>query len=118
MNYELITEQELKAIDEIWDNELDLSRRVLVDLYYEVTGKYLPWDIYKQPLFDKDTIDLLEKLCKENNVPFELVRNMVLSVNKNKNYSNQKILRTELDKLLNQQWLYCEVFKEIENANN
>lgn len=118
MNYELITEQELKAIDEIWDNELDLSRRVLVDLYYEVTGKYLPWDIYKQSLFDKDTIDLLEKLCKENNVPFELVRNMVLSVNKNKNYSNQKILRTELDKLLNQQWLHCEVFKEIENANN
>lgn len=118
MNYELITEQELKAIDEIWDNELDLSRRVLVDLYHEVTGKYLPWDTYKEPLFDNDTIKLLEELCQEDNVPFELVRNMVLSVNKNKNYSNQKILRTELDKLLNQQWLHYNVFKEFENANN
>lgn len=118
MNYELITEQELKAIDEIWDNELDLSRRVLVDLYHEVTGKYLPWDTYKEPLFDNDTIQLLEELCQEDNVPFELIRNMVLSVNKNKNYSNQKILRTELDKLLNQQWLHYKVFKEFENANN
>ena len=27
MNYELITIDELKAIDEIWDDELDLSRR-------------------------------------------------------------------------------------------
>ena len=30
INYELITLDELRAIDEIWDREIDLSRRVLV----------------------------------------------------------------------------------------
>lgn len=52
MGYELITIQELEAIDEIWDDELDLSRRALVDLYREITGKSLPWDQYKDALID------------------------------------------------------------------
>ena len=43
MNYELITIDELKAIDEIWDDELDLSRRTLVELYEKLTGDKLPW---------------------------------------------------------------------------
>ena len=50
MGYELITLDELKAIDEIWDQELDLSRRVLVELYEEITGERLPWYDYKEPL--------------------------------------------------------------------
>ena len=50
MNYELITLDELKAIDEIWDDELDLSRRTLVELYEKITGERLPWYEYKEPL--------------------------------------------------------------------
>ena len=34
IGYELISEEELKAIDKVWDEELDLSRRELVDLCY------------------------------------------------------------------------------------
>ena len=52
MGYELITLDELKAIDEIWDQELDLSRRVLVELYEKITGERLPWHDYKEPLID------------------------------------------------------------------
>ena len=55
MGYELITLDELKAIDEIWDQELDLSRRVLVELYEEITGKRLPWYDYKEPLIDNES---------------------------------------------------------------
>ena len=54
MGYELITLDELKAIDEIWDQELDLSRRVLVELYEEITGEKLPWYDYKEPLVDSE----------------------------------------------------------------
>ena len=50
MGYELITLEELKAIDEIWDQELDLSRRVLVELYEDITGEKLPWYDYKLSL--------------------------------------------------------------------
>ena len=117
MNYPLITIEELKAIDEIWDDELDLSRRTLVELYFELTGEKLPWYDFKEPLVDDETIAFLEQLARVNNVHFDLVRNMLLSAYKNKNFSNQKILRDSMDRLLNQQWLHHDVIKEIENDN-
>ena len=80
MGYELITLDELKAIDEIWDQELDLSRRVLVELYEKITGKRLPWYDYKEPLIDNETVVELENLAQKNNVPEELIRNLLLSV--------------------------------------
>lgn len=117
MKYELITVDELKAIDEIWDEELDLSRRTLVELYEKLTGKRLPWYEYKESLIDEDTAYELEKLAKKNGVPFDLVRNVILSVYQTKNYSNQKIMREGIDRLLNQQWLHHEILKEIENED-
>jgi hypothetical protein len=56
-NFELITIEELKYIDKTWDDEGDLSRRTLVDLYYEIKGKHLPWDDYKVPVFSEEVID-------------------------------------------------------------
>ena len=117
MGYELITIDELKAIDEIWDDELDLSRRTLVELYKELTGEELPWYHYKEPLIDNETIMELEELAKEKEVPFDLVRNVILSVYHNKNYSNQRIMKDALERLLNQQWLHHDVLKEFEDEN-
>lgn len=118
LNYELITIDELRAIDEIWDRELDLSRRVLVDLYYKLTGERLPWDSYKEALMNSDMVESMEKMCVEYDVPSELVRNLLLSVHQNKNYSNPKIMRTDLERLLNQQWLHFDLLREIDNADN
>ena len=56
-------------------------------------------------------------MAKQNDVPEELVRNLLLSVYQNKNYSNPKILRDGMDRLLNQQWLHYEIIEEIENEN-
>ena len=117
MNYELITKAELKAIDEIWDQELDLSRRTLVELYEQLTGERLPWYQYKKPLLDDETINELKRLADENNVPFELVRNLILSVYHNKNYSNQRIMKEDMERLLNQQWLHYKILKEIEDED-
>ncbi|MFR4458204.1 MAG: DNA phosphorothioation system sulfurtransferase DndC [Mediterraneibacter gnavus] len=117
MGYELITIQELEAIDEIWDDELDLSRRALVDLYREITGKSLPWDQYKDALIDVETMKELENLSEENDVPFDLVRNILLSVYHNKNFSNKRIMKEAMGRLLNQQWLHYDVLKEIENED-
>ena len=117
MGYELITIDELKAIDRIWDEELDLSRRTLVELYEKLTGERLPWYQYKEPLIDAETVAELEKLAEENDVPFDLVRNVILSVYRNKNYSNQRIMKEALERLLNQQWLHHDVLKEFEDEN-
>ena len=59
----------------------------------------------------------LERLAEENDVPFDLVRNIILSVNYNKNFSNQKIMKEALERLLNQQWLHHAALKEIEDEN-
>lgn len=117
MGYELITIDELKAIDEIWDDELDLSRRTLVELYKRITGQELPWYHYKEPLIDENTVTELETLAIKNDVPFDLVRNVILSVYHNKNYSNQRIMKEALERLLNQQWLHHDVLKEFEDEN-
>lgn len=117
MGYELISVEELKAIDEIWDSEIDLSRRKLVELYEKLTGEKLPWYQYKEPLIDAETVKELEELAKLQDVPFDLVRNIILSVYHNKNYSNQRIIKEAIEKLLNQQWLHDDVLKEIEDEN-
>lgn len=117
MDYELITIDELRAIDEIWDCELDLSRRTLVDLYEEVTGKRLPWHDLKEPMFDSETLNDLKVLAEECDVPIELLRNMILTAEKNKSFSNPKIMKDALDKMMNQQWLHYEILEKIENED-
>lgn len=117
MDYELITIDELKAIDEIWDEELDLTRRTLVEIYKEETGEKLPWYDYKQALLDNDTVKVIEAYAKAYDVPFDLVRRMLLVTYKNKNFSNPKILRESLERLLKQQWLHDDVLEEIRNEN-
>ena len=117
INYELITEGELKAIDKIWDEELDLTRRTLVELYYKETGVKLPWYELKKPLFDDKTISLLKEKAKQEDVPFDLVKNLIFATIKNKHFSNPKLLRTGLDRALNQQWLHIDVIKELENED-
>ena len=68
-------------------------------------------------MIDSETVNELGKLAEKNDVPNELVRNLLLSVYQNKNYSNQRILREGMDRLLNQQWLHYEIIEEIENEN-
>lgn len=105
MKYELICEDELRAIDQIWDEEEDMSRRVLVELYYEEMGVRLPWDSLKRPAFDDATREELERLALEYEVPAELLRTMIFRTNKNKYFSNTRLLRDALTKAVTQQWL-------------
>lgn len=113
MNYELITQDELRAIDQIWDDELDISRRTLVELYYDEMGERLPWDKLKKPLFDTETYKKMKQYAAEFGVPMELLNTMIFRTNKNKFFSNTRILRNSLGKAVTQQWLQKE---ELVNA--
>ncbi len=105
INYELITIDELRAIDQIWDEEQDLSRRVLVDLYCDVMDVRLPWDDLKHPVFDEETQADLENLAQQEHVPMELIKSMIFKTNKTKYFSNTRVLREALTKTVTQQWL-------------
>lgn len=114
---ELITKEELEVIDRIWDEEEDLTRRSLVDLYYEVTNERLPWDDYKKPMFDKRTLNEIEKLCTTLDIDQGLINKLLIETNKYKHFTNKSVLDKSINKILNQRHLHKEIVEEIENDN-
>ena len=120
MQYELITIEELRAIDQIWDAEKDITRRTLVELYYEETGERLPWDEMKRPLFDETTCEKIKGYAQANNVPQDLINKMIFETTALKYYSNTKGLRDKLTKAVSQQWLQeralCEPEAGVRNG--
>ncbi|MBE6050178.1 MAG: DNA phosphorothioation system sulfurtransferase DndC [Clostridium sp.] len=114
---ELITEEELEAIDSIWDEELDLSHRTLVDIYHEVTGERLPWDDYKKPMFDDATLNEITSLCDKHNLDTDLITKLLIQTNKYKHFTNKTVLDKSITKILNARHLHKSVFEEIENDN-
>ena len=78
--FELISLDELKMIDKLWEDEGDLSRRSLVEIYAEEKGERLPWDTYKKAKYDENTITYIHGLCEKYDVPFDLISKLMISV--------------------------------------
>ncbi|EHA1004723.1 hypothetical protein Cp4434_01100 [Clostridium perfringens] len=114
---DLITIQELEAIDKIWDDEEDLTRRSLVEIYYNKTGNRLPWDDYKKPIFDNSTLETISNLCVETDIPEDLINKLLIESNKYKHFTNKTILDKSISKLLNQKHLHKSLVEEIDNDN-
>lgn len=110
---ELITQEELESIDKIWDQEEDLTGRTLVDLYYNVIGERLPWDSYKKPIFDNDTLNEISKLCDKYKIDQDLVNKLLIETNKYKHFTNKTVLNKSLNKILNQRHLHKTIIEEI-----
>lgn len=116
--FELITMEELKAIDSIWEDEGDLSRRALVEIYAEVKGEKLPWDTYKKAKYDENTINLLRELCDKYDVPFSLISKLMISVDNSKFYTRSAVAAKNVEKILNEGWLHFNAIKEGLNCEN
>lgn len=104
----LISIEELRYIDFLWDNEGDLSRRCVVDIYYDVFGAKLPWDDYKHPVYEKEVVDEIKKCCAENNVEFELISKLIIEIDKNKYFTRGSAVTKAFDKIMNQGWLHFD----------
>lgn len=114
----LITIEELKYIDVLWDKEGDLTRRCLVDIYHDIKGKKLPWDEYKTPVFSADVIDEIKRLCREHQVEFELISKLIIEIEANKNYTKSSMVTKAFDRILNQGWLHFDsIEKGLQNEN-
>lgn len=108
----LITIEELKVIDSMWDSEGDLSRRCLVDIYYNIKGERLSWDKYKVPIFSKDVIDEIKKQCKKNDIKFEMMSKLIIGIEANKNYTRSSMVTKAFDKIMNQGWLHFDAIEK------
>ncbi|MEF9840141.1 MAG: DNA phosphorothioation system sulfurtransferase DndC [Christensenellaceae bacterium] len=109
---ELITTQELKSIDEMWDNDGDLERRHLVDIYFEVMGKHLPWDQYKTPMFHNEIVEEIRQIANQHNIEPELMEKLIVSVDKNKHFTRSNAIKKEVTKIINQEWLHQDILPE------
>ena len=114
----LISIEELRQIDILWDSEGDLTRRSLVDIYAEVTGKKLPWDQYKLPLFPAEVIEEIKSLCEENQIEFELISKLIIEIESNKNYTKNSVMTKAFDRIINQGWLHFDsIEKGLQNED-
>lgn len=109
--FDLITMDELKYIDTLWDSEGDLSRRMLCNTYYDVYKKRLPWDEYKEPLYDADIIQAMEEAAEKADIPFELITKLIVAINSNKYIAKTSKMEKEFDRILNQEWIHHESVK-------
>ena len=115
---ELITLDELKAINDIWDDEEDLTSTTLLKIYKEVIGKDLPWAEYKKPMFDNSTLDIVKQKCSEYKVDTDLFSKLLIDSNKFKHFSNNTKLKNSVNKTLNQQWLHQDIVEKIEEEGS
>ena len=106
--FQLITEAELRMIDQLWEREGDLTRRALVDVYYEVRGKRLPWDQFKQAKYDQETVETIRTLCQKYHVPFELISKLLIAVDNTKFYTRSAVSAREVEKIMGQNWLHYQ----------
>jgi len=115
---DLITLEELKYIDYLWDQEGDLTRRSLVDIYYDVKKERLPWDEYKVPVFSEDVLNTIQTMCDEFDIPFELMSKLIIEIEANKHYTNTSNITKAFDKIMNQGWLHFDrIEKGLNNEN-
>jgi len=110
--YELITMDELKMIDKLWEDEGDLSRRALVDTYYEVRKKRLPWDQFKHAKYDQETVDNINELCQKYEIPFDLVSKLLIAVDNTKFYTRSAVSAREVERIMNEGWLHYSNIQE------
>lgn len=90
---QLITIDELRVIDEMWDADGDLERRHLVDTYYDVMGERLPWDEYKVPMYHPEIVGEIEQIARKYNLEPELMEKLIVSVDKNKHYTRSNVIK-------------------------
>ena len=116
---ELITIDELRTIDRMWEKEGDLNKRTLVDLYFNIKGKRLPWDEYRVPLFSADALDIVKQTCEEFDIEYDMLAKLVVAIENNKHYTRGQKVNKAFDKVVNEGWLHYENIKKAkEDINN
>lgn len=117
IEFDLITKEELKAIDDIWQDEEDLSRNKLTSIYYNVYKEKLPWHDFKKPLLEEAAIDRINSICEERGVSKDLLVKLLIETDKQKFYSNKSNLVKAIDKALTQKHLYKDIYEAVEYDN-
>lgn len=106
-HFKLIQEDELRVIRQYWLKDGDLLDEV-PKIYQEVMGNCaeIDWEYDDRPLFTEDQVTDLEILCQEENVDFNMIKQLILLQRKYAGYKVRRGLNQELEKILKQDYLH------------
>jgi DNA sulfur modification protein DndC len=103
-NETLISEEELHEIRRIWRTERQDWEDSLPKIFREVNGYDLEWPVDDDVHFDTDQKVLLENICNEYDVPFDLVAKMLEAERRAAGMARRAGIQKSLDSVLNEEW--------------
>ena len=101
---ELIKEEELRLIRKIWIAEDNDWEDNVLKIFKEVTGKDFNDSKDDSVHFGIRELELLDKICKENGVPTDLVARLIDKEREFRALGRRSALNKELDSILRQEW--------------
>ena len=104
--FSLVSIEELHLIEKYWEAEGDFSRRRLVDLYAQITGKKLPWDESKTALLSQETAKEIENICLKDSLPFPEIMQCLDYIDKNKTVRRGENIRNKIKQILSKEYLH------------
>lgn len=100
----LITFDELLEIRRIWRTERQDWDDSLPKIYEEVTGDKRLWPLDDDVAFDETYRTLLEGLCREYNVPFELVAKLLEAERRTDGMARRSDIHKQISSVLTEEW--------------
>lgn len=111
--FKLITEDELREIRRVWITEENDWEDSVPKIYREVFSKDLNWEIDDAASFSDQDLSLLDKICKEHDVPTDLVAKLIDKEREFSAMGRRSSLIKELDSLLKEEWRSEEEMMQI-----
>jgi len=104
----LISTDELHEIRRLWRTEQHDWRDQVPQIYYDVTGRSLDWVQEDMGSYTVEDQIILDKICKKNNVPLNLVAKLLDLERKFNGMSRRVNIYKRIDKILKKDWRSLE----------
>jgi DNA sulfur modification protein DndC len=101
---ELISEEELHEIRRIWRTERRDWEDSVPRIFHEATKRDLDWPVDDDGQFDADDKELLSGICREYEVPFDLVAQMLQKEREADGMARRAGIHKALAAILAQEW--------------
>jgi DNA sulfur modification protein DndC len=100
----LISEEELHEIRRLWRTERRDWDDSVPEIYRRVTGRDIDWPIDDDGHFDSRQKALLEDLCHQNGVPFDLLAKLLEAERRTKGMARRATIQKLIDNILGEEW--------------
>jgi len=104
----LISSDELHEIRRLWRTEQHDWQDQVPQIYHEVTGKHLNWIQEDMGAFTTEDQIMLDKICRKNNVPLNLVAKLLDLEREFHGMSRRVNIYKRIDQILKKDWRSLE----------